>query len=67
LPNGRAFEITYYSDASKTQVVGERIHHCGGNFYAIGETSEYFHDLDLEPCNDGPVDPWWNKKSPVGQ
>lgn len=50
LPHGYAFEITYYKDAAKSIVVGERIYHCGGAFYAIGEITEYSHELNLGPC-----------------
>lgn len=58
LPSGYAFETTYYSDASKTQIVGERIFHCGGAFYAFGEITAYSDELNLGPCT-GEQEPWW--------
>ena len=64
LPSGHAFEITYYSDASKTQTVGERTYHCVGGFYAFGDITAYSDELDLGPCNGTVEDPWYNIKSP---
>ena len=58
LPSGHAFEITYYSDATKTQIVGERTYHCGGHFYYSGSITAFSDELNLGPCT-GKDEPWW--------
>ena len=41
---------TYYSDASQTDVVGERIRNCWGTFDFWGSTSKYYTVTSI-PCD----------------
>lgn len=43
-------ERIYYSDASKTQIVGESVLACNGGFYSIGQVTPYYRTLAQERC-----------------
>lgn len=45
-----AFEITYYSDASKTVVVGGLDYMCGHRGYRWGERTPYSTKISYGPC-----------------
>jgi|GEM_PF-2462974 len=42
-------DITYYSDASKTEIIGWKLFTCFSGTYSSGETSAYF-DRYTTPC-----------------
>ena len=48
--NNFMVEKLYYSDASKTQVVGESFEGCSGNVYVSGRVTPYFRVVGREPC-----------------
>lgn len=49
---GGAFvELAYYSDASYSTIVGERvINQCRGTTYTSGQVTQYVKVLGSEPC-----------------
>jgi hypothetical protein len=64
-PHG--FDITYYSDANFTTVVGQRYYNCGSGVSSWGVRSDYYEAIDWE-CDSGDyycehcvgLDPWGN-------
>jgi hypothetical protein len=46
------FDITYYSDATFTEVVGNRYYNCGGSISQWGIRTAYYDAFDWE-CDSG--------------
>jgi hypothetical protein len=49
----RAYEVSYFSDASMTNEVGNESYMCGSRIYFWGEKTQYKHKFDLGPCTRG--------------
>ncbi|WP_156823337.1 DUF6289 family protein [Woodsholea maritima] len=49
LPN-EAFEVIYFSNPSKTNVVGGLEYYCGSRFYSWGERTSYRTRISYGPC-----------------
>lgn len=49
-PHG--FDITYYSDATFTEVVGGRYYNCGGSISSWGVRTTYYDAIDWD-CDSG--------------
>ena len=45
-----AFLVVFYSDASKTQIVGELEYVCGSRFYSWGKRTAYTTRVNYGPC-----------------
>ena len=48
--NGYITEYVYYSDSSKTTIVGESVSGCNGSFYVTGTITPYKKRTGNEPC-----------------
>ncbi|MBU2970921.1 hypothetical protein KO527_16335 [Pseudoalteromonas sp. C2R02] len=48
--NARIVEYVYYSDASKTKIVGESVQNCDGRVYTTGTITPYKQLTGAEPC-----------------
>jgi hypothetical protein len=49
----RAYETSYYSDASMTHEVGNESYMCGSRIYFTGEKTQYKQKFDLGSCSRG--------------
>ncbi len=43
-------ETVYYSDATKTVIVGESIQSCNGNYFTTGQQTQYSSNIAVIPC-----------------
>jgi len=45
-----SFDITYYSDASHTTVVGGGWFTCSGQTHTYGQVTDFYDESNEEPC-----------------
>lgn len=59
-----AFEYIYYSDASKTVVVGDMSYMCGPQVHSSGQRTPYWDYISYGPCD--PLPPVDDSPCPPG-